>query len=57
MIEIVIKTDGEKIMDTCNDKYCTLQEIGVVVYRLEQIKLKLLNKQFESDFEVIEDDT
>ncbi len=52
MIEIIIKIDGEKILDRLNNKNCTLEETALVLYRLEQIKKDLLEKEFESDFEV-----
>lgn len=52
MIEIIIKTDGEKVLDRLNNKDCTLKETAMALFRLEQIKKYLLEKEFESDFEV-----
>ena len=55
MIEIQIKTDGKKVLDKFNNKNCTLGETALVLLRLEQIKIKLLEKEFESEFEVSEE--
>ena len=55
MIQIVIKTDGKDILDSVDNKDCTLEETALVVYRLEQIKNILLDKEFDSKFEVSED--
>ena len=55
MIEIIIKTDGEQILDRFNNKDCTLSETAIVLYRLEQIKQLLLEKEFDSDFMMEED--
>lgn len=55
MIDIRIKTDGEQIFDQFNNKECTLTETAAVLYRLEQIKLLLIAKEFESDIEIGED--
>jgi len=55
MIEIGIKTDGKKVLDKLNNEDCTLGETALVLLRLEQIKKKLLEKEFEDDFRVEED--
>jgi len=55
MIDLHIKTDGEHIYDSLNNKDCTLKETALVVYRLEELKLRLLEKEFESKFEVSEE--
>ncbi len=55
MIKIHIETDGKDILDSFNNKNCTLQETAIVLYRLEQIKSELLAKEFESRFEVEEE--
>lgn len=56
MIEIYIKTDGGKILDRLNNRDCTLEETSTVLYRLEQIKKLLLEKEFESEFKIEVDD-
>ena len=56
MIEIRIKTDGKEVLDAMNNKNCTLEETAIVLYRLEQIKQKLLDKEFESIEEISEED-
>ena len=56
MIEIQIKTDGERILDKFNNKNCTLGETALALLRLEQIKKELLEKEFESELEVREDE-
>ena len=50
MIEIKIKTNGNNIFDSLKDKDCTLGEAALIVYRLEQIKQKLLNIGFDNKF-------
>ncbi len=52
MIELTIKTDGKHIQDSLNNKHCTLEETALVVYRLEALKLILLEKEFESEYEI-----
>lgn len=56
MIEIYVKTDGKDVMDRIYAKACTLEEAALTIFRLEEIKLNLLNKEFESKFEVEEDE-
>jgi len=55
MIDLHIKTDGKYIYDNLNNKYCTLEETALVVYRLEELKLRLLEKEFKNKFEVSEE--
>lgn len=54
MIEIIIKAQNDKILDRLNNKNCTLAETSQVLYRLEQIKKLLLEKEFKSEFEMEE---
>jgi len=54
MIEVIIKTNGEKVLDRLNNQHCTLSEVAIVLYRLEQIKLKLLSMEFKPDFQMEE---
>ena len=54
MIEVIIKTDGKKIVEHLDNLNCTLAETSAVLYSLEKIKQKLLEKEFES-FEVNEE--
>ena len=55
MIKLKIETDGKDVLDEFNNENCTLLETGVVLLRLEQIKQELINKEFESKFEVHKD--
>ena len=55
MIEIRIKTDGKKVFDSFNEENPTLKETALINYRLDQIKLELLSKEFDSELEVSED--
>ena len=56
MIEIIIKTDGEKVLDSIKKKKSTLLENSLVLRRLEEIKLKLLSIDYESELEVNKED-
>ena len=52
MISIIIKTDGEKILDSMDNENTTLSEVGVVLLRLKQIEKKLIDMEFDSDLEI-----
>ena len=52
MIEIVIKTDGKEVYDSFDEDKPTLNEVGLAILRLEQMKKILIEKEFESNFEV-----
>jgi hypothetical protein len=54
MIKIHIETNGEEILDEFDNKNCTLEETALVVYRLEQAKQRLLEKEFENKFKMEE---
>lgn len=54
MIEINIKTEGEKVLDTCRKKDITLNEVAIVLLRLKQIEHDLINIEFDSDLEIEE---
>lgn len=56
MIKIAVATDGKKISDSIDIKKPTLNECALVCYRLDQIKQDLLNREFESEFEVRDGD-
>ncbi len=56
MIEIIIKTDGEKVLDSIKKKKSTLLENSLILRRLEEIKLKLLSVDYESELEVEEEE-
>ena len=51
MIEVHIKTNKGKILDDLTKKDTCLEEVGVVVVRLEQIKQELISIDFKSDIE------
>lgn len=55
MIEILIKSDGENILDKFDHKDCTLDEVGVVLLRLKQIEHELIQKQFQDDILIRKD--
>ena len=52
VIKIQIVADGENVADSFTDKNCTLQEVAVALLRLKQIEQILIDKDFESKFEV-----
>ena len=54
MIAIRIKTDGKDILDNFEEHNPTLNEVALIIYRMEEIKKYLLEKEFESKFEVKE---
>lgn len=55
MIKIIIETDGKKIFDSFEFENTTLSENSLVVRKLEEIKLKLLDDfEYKSDFEISE---
>lgn len=56
MIEIYLKTNGKDILDKYGEKDVTLVECALIIYRLEEIKLRLLDKEFDAKFEVKEDE-
>ena len=47
MIEIHIKLNENEIVDAINTKNFTLNEVALIIYRLEQIKTELLQIPFE----------
>ncbi len=55
MIKIEISTDGKRVYDGYDEDNPTMKECSLILYRLEQIKLNLLAKEFKSEFEVSED--
>lgn len=55
MIDIRIRTDGKKVADSFDEDNPTLNEAALIVHRLEQIKLELLSKEFDSELEVSEE--
>lgn len=55
MIRIRIETNGKDILDSYEDDKPTLVETAMVIRRLEELKLKFLDMEFESKFEVSEE--
>lgn len=51
MIKFEVKTDGKDLFDSFDEDKPTLEEVALIVLRLEQIKQYLLSKEFESKFE------
>lgn len=56
VIEIKIKVMGDKVVDSFNAKHTDLLENSIAIRRLEEIKLKLLKREYKSDFEMEEED-
>ncbi len=56
MIKISLGTDGKRVFDEMDIDKPTLKECSLIVFRLEQIKLELLARDFKSEFEVREGD-
>lgn len=54
MIKIEIATNGEKIYDSFEKENTTLLENSLVIRKLEEIKLELLDLEYESEVEVSE---
>ena len=52
MIQITIKINKGKVLDSLITKNTTLGENALALRRLEEIKLKLLNIDYKSDIEV-----
>lgn len=55
MIEIVIKSDGKEVLDSFKYDRTNLSENAIVLRRLEEIKLKLLDMTYLSEWEINED--
>ena len=49
MIVIEIRVKGNKVYDSLNHEGSTLEESGIAIRRLEEIKLKLLDIDYEND--------
>jgi len=56
MIKINIVAEGEKIFDNFKKSDCNLMEVSSALLRLKQIEQKLINMNFDSDLEVVEDE-
>ena len=56
MIKIGIAIQDGKIYDEMDKKDTNLEEVSVVVFRLEQIKQELLSIKFKSEFEASSND-
>ena len=52
MIKIEIKTDGKDLFDSFEEDNPTLNEVALIILKLEQTKQYLLSKEFKSKFEV-----
>ena len=51
MIKLLIQTDGKDIQDSFSQNKVTLEEVALVIMRLEEMKKYLLTLEFESKFE------
>jgi len=56
MIKITIGTNGKKVFDSIEVDKPTLEECAIINFKLDQIKQDLINRDFESEFEVREGD-
>ena len=54
MIKINIEVKEGKVFDSCNNKDSTLQENALALRRLEEIKLNLLDIDYEDDLYIEE---
>ncbi len=54
MISLAVKIVGKEIYDSFEEKDITLEEVSVIMFRLEEIKQYLLKKKFKNKFEVKE---
>ena len=54
MIKIQIESKDGKVFDSLEYEGDTLQENSLVLRRLEEIKLKLLDMNYKSDLEIVE---
>jgi hypothetical protein len=54
MIELVIKIENEKVLDSLNYSNTTLVENAIVLRRLEEMKEKLLKIEYSSDIDISE---
>lgn len=48
MIEIAIMIKDGKVLDRYNDKECTFAEVAAALYSLEEMKINLMAKEFDS---------
>ena len=53
-IQIIVDENG-KIFDQLDDSICSFGEVASALLRLKQIEQKLIDKEFESDFEIEEE--
>lgn len=56
MIKVTVETDGKEVFDSLEIDKPTLNECSLIKFRLDQIKQDLINRDFESKFEVREGD-
>lgn len=56
MIEFHVKVDKDDIKDSYNEKNVTLTEVALIIHRLEELKLGLLDKEFENKLFIETDD-
>ena len=55
MIDIRIHVENDEVLDSFNKKELTMDEVAAVIYRLEQMKLILLELEFDNNIIVEED--
>jgi len=51
MIKLSIQTDGKEVSDSFSQEKVTLEEVALVIMRLEEMKKYLLTLEFDSKFE------
>ena len=52
MITIAIKTDGKQVADKLDLQGATLEEVSILIYKMEQVKLHLLQIPFPQEVQV-----
>ncbi len=52
MIEIVIKMDGNRVLDRIEKKGVTMNEAGIAILKLEKIKQEILAIEWDNDIEI-----
>ncbi len=54
MIELLIRADGNKILERIKTPKVSMNEVGLVILKLEKMKQELINIEWDNDLEIIE---
>ncbi len=52
MIEIIIKANGEKVLDHLKKRKTTLGEVSLALFRLKQIEKEVIDIKFDDDINI-----